>query len=132
MSDRLEAGHGVLVTVDGKRSQPDLSNDADLVAHLDRGDVSVHLSQNGGADGTLVHHGGVNAGNVANTDVVDILVGLGGVASGGHGSANPPGGHGSVRRADLQEVLDHVWWCSLKTVRLWELWQKIVIISRKL
>ena len=80
MSDRLEAGHGVLVTVDGKRSQPDLPNDADFVAHLNRDDVSVHLSQNWGADGALVNHGGINAGDIANTDVVDILVGLGGVA----------------------------------------------------
>ena len=124
--DRLEVGHGVIVTVDGKRSQPDLPNDADLVAHLDQGDVAVHLSQNGGADWARVNHGGVNAGDVVNADVVGILVGLGGVASGGHDSSDP-WGHGSVRRADLQEVLDHGWCCCLKTVHLWWLWQKIVI-----
>lgn len=101
-------GHGNLVVANRQGSQPNPTDDMDhLVIDFDGGDVTMHFTENLGADGAFVNHGRIDSSDVTNADVVDILVGFGGVVPWSHGCSSDSGGLLRVGRTDLQKVLDH-------------------------
>ena len=87
----LERGRAMFVVVDDKRGQPKLPHGTTFVARIHQSDVTIHVFKNGRADGALSYYRGINTGNITNGNIGNILIDLGGVASGGQVSANSGG-----------------------------------------